>query len=170
MGIRRQKKRKKKKKSGVAELCSCAGGCKTRRCACLGRNRTCNDRCRCSDCANPLNGVDIEGLSACVIQNIQEFKNLDDVSLARKHELPCEGKSVALKDLLRGHKCSGCDGIYHYSFCWNTPVDESCTWHCQICRTCRDWREWHCETCNRCTYGVTLPCEGCGRRSSLARG
>lgn len=44
-----------------------------------------------------------------------------------------------------------------------TQADE--TWHCDVCKTCRDSAEWHCESCNKCTYGLTLKCEHCGKKS-----
>ena len=84
--------------------------------------------------------------------------------LAKLYELPCGCEQVSLKRLMGDYSCSKCGEAYWYSFCWDEVVEDSCTWHCQICRACRDWREWHCEKCNRCTYGVTLPCESCGRR------
>ncbi|KAI0419491.1 hypothetical protein F5X98DRAFT_335233 [Xylaria grammica] len=69
---------------------------------------------------------------------------------------------------------------YFFSFCrgggrWGEDIadsvqlfpggsweQETCTWHCPVCRECNDWREWHCATCNKCKYGVSLPCDGCG--------
>ncbi|CZT20259.1 uncharacterized protein RCC_06117 [Ramularia collo-cygni] len=60
-----------------------------------------------------------------------------------------------------------------YSFCrgmanfepggdLGTWEQDSCTWHCPVCKECNDWREWHCGKCKKCTYGVSIPCEGCG--------
>ena len=64
-----------------------------------------------------------------------------------------------------GHRaCQGCGEVYWYSFCWQDVVQDDCTWHCEICGQCRDWREWHCERCNKCTYGVSLPCQHCGAK------
>jgi hypothetical protein len=108
--------------------------------------------------------MDVEALSICTIQNIEEYKDLSSDELEEKYELPCGCKQVPLKDLLGDYSCSKCGEVYWYSFCWDEVVQDSCTWHCEKCGTCRDWREWHCKTCNRCTYGVTLPCEGCGNR------
>ncbi len=144
--------------------CKCKTGCNSRRCACLRNNESCDESCRCSNCANPLNGVDIEGLSICAIRHIEAHKNLSDEQLEEKFELPCGCEEVPLKNLLGNYSCSECDEVYWYSFCWNDVVQDSCTWHCEICGACRDWREWHCEFCNKCTYGVSLPCENCGRR------
>ncbi|KAK4493581.1 hypothetical protein PRZ48_015248 [Zasmidium cellare] len=56
------------------------------------------------------------------------------------------------------------DGYWTYSFCRDSWEEESCTWHCRVCKECNDWREWHCSTCNKCTYGVSLPCERCSKR------
>lgn len=142
--------------------CKCKSGCSNRRCKCLRNNEACDESCGCSDCENPLNGVDVEALSVCTIQNIAEYKDLSDDELEEKYELPCGCEKVRLKNLLGKYSCSKCGEIYRYSFCWDEIVQDSCTWHCQQCGTCRDWREWHCKTCNRCTYGVSLPCEGCG--------
>jgi hypothetical protein len=108
--------------------------------------------------------MDLEALSICTIQNIDEYKDLSSDELEEKYELPCGCEQVPLKDLLGDYSCSKCGEVYWYSFCWDEVVQDSCTWHCEKCGTCRDWREWHCETCHRCTYGVTLACEGCGSR------
>ena len=144
--------------------CKCKTGCNSRRCACLRNNEPCDESCRCSNCVNPLNGVDIEGLSICAIQHIEAHKNLSDEQLEEKFALPCGCEEVPLKNLLGDYSCSECDEVYWYSFCWNDVVQDSCTWHCEVCGACRDWREWHCEFCNKCTYGTSLPCEHCGRR------
>ena len=144
--------------------CKCKSGCNNRRCVCLRNNEPCDESCGCSNCENPLNGMDVEALSICTIQNIEEYKDLSSDELEEKYELSCGCEQVPLKDLLGYFSCSKCGEGYCYSFCWDEVVQDSCTWHCEICGTCRDWREWHCETCNRCTYGVTLPCEGCGSR------
>ncbi len=144
--------------------CKCKSGCKSRRCKCLKNNESCDEKCGCSDCKNPLNGVNIDELSTCVIQNIGEYKSLSEEKLQEKHELPCGCEEVPLITLLNDYSCSKCNELYWYSFCWNEVVQDSCTWHCDICGECKDWREWHCLNCNKCTYGVTLPCEYCGRR------
>ncbi|MFQ5616982.1 MAG: hypothetical protein ACE5GO_11065, partial [Anaerolineales bacterium] len=102
------------------------------------------------------------------LQNIQEYKDLTEEELAFVYELPCGDASVPLKDLLTGYTCEGCDEEYWYSFCWHAPVQDSHTWHCEICDSCKDWREWHCEDCDKCTYGVTLPCENCGTAGPYA--
>jgi len=106
--------------------------------------------------------VDIENLSICALQNIEEYSELSKDELEEKYELPCGCEEVPLKKLMGDYSCSKCGDVYWYSFCWDEVVQDSCTWHCKICGTCRDWREWHCKECNKCTYGVTLPCEYCG--------
>lgn len=69
-------------------------------------------------------------------------------------------------------------GEYYYSFCRGTSrydpngsigtwEQDSCTWHCPVCKECNDWREWHCGKCKKCTYGVSIPCEGCGGVSEM---
>ena len=40
--------------------------------------------------------------------------------------------------------------MYYYSFCWKDFNEDSCQWHCLICKKCDDWREWHCGYCNKC--------------------
>jgi hypothetical protein len=142
--------------------CNCKSGCWSNRCACLKNNEPCDENCGCTDCRNPLNGVDVENLSVCAIQNIETYLALSGEDLAVTYELPCQHESVPLKKLLKGYYCQECSEAYWYSFCWDTVVQDSCTWHCQVCRQCRDWREWHCEDCDRCTYGVTFPCQHCG--------
>ena len=141
--------------------CNCKSGCNNKRCVCLKNNEPCDDKCKCVDCKNPLNGVDIDNLSICAVQNIEEYKELSKKELEKKYELPCGCEEVPLKKLLNKYDCRECKETYWYSFCWNTVVQDICTWHCDVCRVCRDWREWHCEVCNKCTYGVTLPCEHC---------
>ena len=148
--------------------CNCKSGCKNRRCVCVKNNEPCDDKCGCKDCQNPLNGVDVENLTICAIQNIDIVKKLTEKELNEKWELPCECEKVSLKKLLNHYSCSKCEEVYWFSFCWNEVVSDSHTWHCEQCKTCRDWREWHCETCNTCSYGVSLPCDGCGAMSDLS--
>lgn len=109
----------------------------------------------------------MECLSECAIAHAAEMKRLSGSELEQKYELPC-GHAAVLSDLLGIHECEECETACWFSFCWGDTVEESQTWHCERCGTCRDWREWHCETCNRCTYGVTLPCDSCGGRGRYA--
>ena len=148
--------------------CKCKSGCDSRRCACLKHNESCDEACGCTNCRNPLNGVDVDALSVCAIQNIAIYKSLSEAALKALHELPCGHASVPLKQLLGAYTCQGCKEDYWYSFCWDAVVQDGDTWHCEICGTCRDWREWHCDDCNRCTYGVSLPCENCGAQEPYA--
>ncbi len=141
--------------------CKCKSGCDSRRCACLKEGEPCSDACNCVNCQNPLNGVDTSKLSDCAIQHIDEYKQLSEIELKRKHQLPCECEQVPLEKLIGEYDCSKCGETYFYSFCWKRVEQDSCTWHCTVCGTCKDWREWHCEGCNKCTYGVSLPCEHC---------
>lgn len=142
--------------------CNCKTGCRNRRCACLKNNEPCDENCTDAGCRNPLNGVDVDALSVCAIQNIEAFRELSEQELAEEHELPCGCERVPLRSLLDDYTCQGCGEVYWYSFCWQSVVQDSCTWHCEVCGQCRDWREWHCARCNKCTYGVSLPCEHCG--------
>lgn len=103
-------------------------------------------------------------MSTCALDNIEQYKKLSEAALDEMMELPCGCELVPLRKLLAGRSCNECDELYWYSFCWEEVVQDSCTWHCTECGTCRDWREWHCPRCNRCTYGVTMPCEYCGGR------
>jgi hypothetical protein len=143
--------------------CNCKSGCKSRRCACLKNNQSCSEHCGCEVCQNPLNGLDVEALSVCAIQNIYSYKKLSEAELNTLFELPCGCEKVPLQKLIGSYTCSKCNEDYWYSFCWADVVQDSCTWHCEVCGVCRDWREWHCENCNKCTYGVSLPCDYCGR-------
>lgn len=146
------------------ETCGCKGRCDTRRCRCLKNGEPCGQACRCVDCQNPLNGLDVSKMTVCAIQHAEAYRSLTEKELGREIELPCGHGPVALKDLLDGFQCDGCKGEkYFYSFCWHSAEQDSCTWHCKICGECRDWREWHCDQCNRCTYGISLPCENCSR-------
>ena len=142
--------------------CNCKSGCQSKRCKCFKNLEPCGEECGCVDCNNPLNGVDLEKLSTCTILHIHEYKSLTSDDLEKRYELPCECEYVALKSLLGGYECQGCGELYWYSFCWDQVAEDSCTWHCDICGVCRDWRVWHCDNCNKCTYGITLPCEHCG--------
>jgi hypothetical protein len=144
--------------------CNCKSGCHNRRCACLKNNEPCGEECGCINCQNPLNDIDVDNLSICALQNIYIYKSLTQEDLNEKYELPCECEEVPLKSLLDDYSCTKCGELYWYSFCWNEVVQDACTWHCEICKQCRDWREWHCDRCNKCTYGVSLPCEHCGKK------
>lgn len=77
------------------------------------------------------------------------------------------GHDLLFQDLLlRDFYCDECGEMF-YSFCRDEVEQENCTWHCNVCKECMDWREWHCDTCNKCTYGQSLPCDGCGKHSEL---
>ena len=146
-------------------ICRCKGSCDSRRCACLKNGEGCGSECKCQSCRNPLNGVDVSKLSDCAIQNIRRLNALTETQLDALIELPCGHPKVPLRELLGGYHCPGCGGEkYWYSFCWDGVAQDSCSWHCNVCGKCRDWREWHCDVCNRCTYGVTLPCQNCEAR------
>ena len=147
--------------------CNCKTGCQNLRCKCLKNNEACDEQCGCTNCQNPLNGVNLAGLSVCTIQNIQLYKSLSKPELDALLELPCGDGEAPLRQLVSGFTCSGCHEEYWYSFCWDEVVQEGDTWHCEICHACRDWREWHCERCNKCTYGVTVPCEHCGNEERM---
>jgi hypothetical protein len=144
--------------------CRCKSGCTNRRCVCFRNNESCDEKCGCADCQNPLNGLDLENISICAVQNIEEYKDLSEEELEENYELPCGCEEAPLNALIGDYSCSKCGDSYWYSFCWDEVVQDSLSWHCEICGTCRDWREWHCERCNRCSYGVTLACEHCGSR------
>lgn len=144
--------------------CRCRSGCRTKRCACVTSRQPCLEGCCCSNCRNPFNGLDVTKISICAIENIEQYKALCETELNAVMELPCGCELVALRKLLDRYSCNECDELYWYSFCLGEIVQDSCTWHCTDCGTCRDWREWHCPTCNRCTYGVTMPCQNCGGR------
>ncbi len=132
--------------------CNCKGRCGNRRCACLRENESCGEGCGCTRCANPLNRVDVENLSICAIQNVERMLALTERQLSLRMEMPCGHPAVPLRKLLQIYTCPGCDEEYWYSFCWNHVVQDNCSWHCDICRACRNWREWHCPGFERCTY------------------
>ena len=56
--------------------CNCKTGCQTYRCNCLKNHEPCDEHCGCTDCENPLNGVDAGNLSVSEIQNIEAYKAL----------------------------------------------------------------------------------------------
>ena len=113
-------------------------------------------------------GSTYENHHTCTLDAIKKYKNLSQKKLEKLYELPCECEEVPLKDLIDEYNCSDCGETYFYSFCWDEVAQDSCSWHCDICKTCRDWREWHCENCNKCTYGVSLPCDNCGAPGPMA--
>lgn len=119
------------------------------------------DGCRCSNCENSFNGLDVTKMSDCALDNAEQYKALSEADLNRMMELPCGCEHVPLRKLLHRYNCAACEELYWYSFCAKEVVQDSCTWHCTECGRCRDWREWHCQRCNRCTYGITMPCENC---------
>ena len=88
--------------------CKCKSGCNNRRCVCLRNNEPCDESCGCSNCENPLNGMDVEVLSICTIQNIEEYKDLSNDELEEKYDLSCGCEQVPLKDLLGYYSCSKC--------------------------------------------------------------
>lgn len=114
-----------------------------------------------------MQAVDVESLSVCATQNIEAYRALSAQDLDALHKLPCGDASVPLKALLHEYYCPKCGESYWYSFCWEAVVQEGNTWHCQVCRRCRDWREWHCEECNKCSWGLSLPCEHCGNTDGM---
>lgn len=144
--------------------CRCRSGCRTGRCACVSNRQPCQEGCRCSNCKNPFNGLDVTKMSSCAIDHVEQYKAPSEAQPDAMMELPCGCELVPLRKLLDGYRCNECDELYWYSFCLEEAVQDSCTWHCTECRRCRDWREWHCPRCNRCTYGITMPCENCGGR------
>ncbi len=114
-------------KSGLSTMkktvhCKCKSGCSNRRCVCLQNNESCDELCGCSNCKNPLSGMDVEALSVCTIQNIEEYKYLSIDELEERYELPCGCEKVPLKYLLGDCSCSKCGEVYWYSFCWNEVV------------------------------------------------
>lgn len=113
--------------------CKCQTGCQNRRCACLRNNEPCDETCGCLDCQNPLNDMDVENLSVCAIQNITAYKALSEADLEMAYKLPCGHESVPLRELLQDYFCEGCSESYWYSFCWQDVVQDSCTWHCEVC-------------------------------------
>jgi hypothetical protein len=141
--------------------CKCKTGCVNNRCNCIKEGRMCGDTCKCKDCENNVE------LSACALGHLKEVKKLTEEESKKEYEINCCGRSVPLKLLLKNYNCPECYSAYYYSFCFDDAMQDSCYWHCMICKKCDKWREWHCENCNKCTYGVSLPCERCGKRSDV---
>jgi hypothetical protein len=56
----------------------------------------------------------------------------------------------------------------YYSFCRGGLEQSMCTWHCRVCKKCKDWRDWHCKGCNKCQYGAMIPCSNCSVREFAA--
>jgi len=112
--------------------------------------------------------LNVDELTDCALGHIKKVRALTQKQKEEKVELPCGCEEVALGDLISEYECSECSEIHFYSFCWKSVEQDSHTWHCKDCKTCRDWREWHCKTCGVCSYGVSLPCEGCGKKSPYA--
>jgi hypothetical protein len=146
--------------------CKCRTGCAKYRCDCLKNNQGCSGECVCTDCKNPLNGRDTAHMSQCAIQHIKFIDSLTEKQLEKKYLLLCECKEVPLKLLINKYDCQKCKETCWFSFCFKEVAQNSCSWHCSVCKSCRDWREWHCKKCNRCTYGVSLPCENCESKNA----
>jgi hypothetical protein len=115
-----------------AHQCNCKSGCENYRCSCLKNNEPCGEHCGCTNCQNPLNDVDVSGLTVCTIQNIQTYKNLSDLEFDALLALPCGDTQAPLKELVKGYTCAGCGEEYWYSFCWDEVVQEGNTWHCEM--------------------------------------
>jgi hypothetical protein len=78
-------------------------------------NQSCGEQCGCEAYQNPLNGLDVEALSVCAIQNIQSYKKLSKAELDALLELPCGCKKVFLKKLIGSYTCLKCNEDYWYS-------------------------------------------------------
>eukprot|EP00985_Skeletonema_marinoi_P008803 scaffold4022_cov84-Skeletonema_marinoi.AAC.1 len=63
-----------------------------------------------------------------------------------------------------GTKESGYYTDLFYSFCREEVEQSTCTWHCRVCKGCKDWRDWHCKGCNTCKYGASIPCDKCNAK------
>jgi hypothetical protein len=94
---------------------NCKTGCLTYRCTCLKSGEPCDENCGCADCQNPLNGVNVESLSICAIQNIEACKALTVHELETAHNLLCGHERVLLKDLLGTYLCQECSAGFWYS-------------------------------------------------------
>ena len=150
------------------EICQCKSNCDSRRCRCLKSGRPCSPMCRCQNCKNPLNGLPVEKMSCCALDHAEVYRKLVAEHSSDPIAMPCGHGPVTMQQVLDEYACPDCqDEAYFYSFCWGSVEQESCTWHCNVCRQCRDWREWHCDDCNRCTYGVSMPCENCERKNEM---
>lgn len=38
-------------------------------------------------------------------------------------------------------------GGFYFSLCRDSLEQSDYTWHCRICKECKDWRTWHCGSC-----------------------
>lgn len=112
--------------------CRCRSGCRTKTCACLRYRQPCLQGCPCSNCTNPLTGLDLTKISTCAIENVEQHKVLAAADLDAM-ELPCACELAALHKLLDGYSCTECDKIYRYSFCLEQVVEDCCAWHCTQC-------------------------------------
>jgi hypothetical protein len=50
--------------------------------------------------------MDIDNLSICTLQNIEEYKELSEEELQEPYELPCGCEQVPLKRLMGDYSCS----------------------------------------------------------------
>ena len=95
--------------------CRCKTGCRNKRCVCLKNNEPCDDKCTCVDCQNPLNGVNVDDLSTCALQNIEDYHDLSQEELEEEYELSCGCEQVPLSKLIGYYSCSKCGEGYRYS-------------------------------------------------------
>jgi hypothetical protein len=106
-------------------VCNCKSGCKSSRCSCYKNLESCDEKCGCVDCKNPLNGVDIGRYSNCALQNIDTVKDLSQEELNREYKLPCDCEKVRLEYLLNKYECKKCGEVYWFSFCNNRVEQDS---------------------------------------------
>ena len=63
--------------------CKCKGKCQNNRCVCKKNRQPCSKECKCKDCQNPYNGVKVEELHICTLDNIETYKKASKENLAK---------------------------------------------------------------------------------------
>lgn len=126
------------------------------------------------DADNILEDGQIEGDTvselAKRIRNSHDISYLDEpVQEAIKAEDDVELVMRALSgDIQRDGPNDDGESLYYtglfYSFCREEVEQSNCTWHCRVCKECKDWRDWHCKGCKTCKYGASIPCDKCNSR------
>lgn len=66
--------------------------------------------------------VDVDALSVCAIQHIDEYKALSEKELAEEYELLCGCESVPLRQLLGDYACQRCGEVYWFPSAGRTSL------------------------------------------------
>mmetsp|Transcript_26208 Transcript_26208/g.32307 ORF Transcript_26208/g.32307 Transcript_26208/m.32307 type:complete len:229 (-) Transcript_26208:90-776(-) len=103
------------------------------------------------------------------IRSSHEIGYIDDSiqeKIEKEDEMELVTRALSTKGIQRDHgpnddRESGYYTDLFYSFCREEVEQSTGTWHCRVCKGCKDWRDWHCKGCKTCKYGASIPCDKC---------